>query len=370
MIMSPMLTSQLNDLKSQQIADEVEKVDDKVTKNSTDILGFESRLKQKEDTLNNLEREESFFRGNYYFNQQSYLIYEPNTFSFKQTSVGITHWKSTGIENYSLRTNLRGVANTSAIYPNVFQDTKMNVVFSGNYVKESKSIYPAKSATNIYIVYKLDTIKSTRNTDFTIQNALFGAIKITEDPSDFDHNKYSGYGICFDQGSSLSFLNIQNGKNVIIYGCVMSFSSHERNRQNEIYVLGKDFTQGVTTVGPTALSGQTSKGTTIYAEKLYKPNFTEPNKKFVLSLHYNDDNSYLFVNGGEELKFKAKTFDNEMKQNILCLGNLSSDWNSANSTNTGLYGSIYDFAVDYSPVDSVGTIYDIHRYLIKKHDII
>ena len=84
----------------------------------------------------------------------------------------------------------------------------------------------------------------------------------------------------------------------------------------------------------------------------------------------NGDNSYLFVNGGEELNFKAKTFDNEMKQNILCLGNLLSDWTPANSRNSGLYGSVYDFAVDYSPVYSVGTIYDIHRYLIKKHDII
>ena len=46
------LTSQLNDLKSQHIADEVKKVDHKVSKNSTDIFGFESRLKQKEDTLN------------------------------------------------------------------------------------------------------------------------------------------------------------------------------------------------------------------------------------------------------------------------------------------------------------------------------
>ena len=102
----------------------------------------------------------------------------------------------------------------------------------------------------------------------------------------------------------------------------MSFSSHERNRQNEIYVVGKDFIQGVTAVGPTALSGKTSKGTPIYTEKLYKHNYTEPNKKLVLSLNYNGDNSYLFVNRGEELKFKVKTFDNKMKQNILCLGNL------------------------------------------------
>ena len=150
----------------------------------------------------------------------------------------------------------------------------------------------------------------------------------------------------------------------------MGFSSHERNRQNEIYVLGKDFIQGVTTVGPTSLSGRTSEGTTIYAEKVYKHNFTKPNEKFLLSLHYNGDNSYLFVNGAEELKFKAKTFNDQVKQNILCLGNLSSDWSSINSTKTGLYGSIYDFAVDYSPVNSVKTIYDIHRYLMKRQDII
>ena len=102
---------------------------------------------------------------------------------------------------------------------------------------------------------------------------------------------------------------------------------------------------------------------------MYKHTFTEPNKKFLLSLHYNGDNSYWFVNGGEELKFKTKTFNNEMKQNIMCIGNLSSDWSSANSTKTGLYGSVYDFGLDYSPVNSVGTIYDIHRYLMKKHNV-
>ena len=88
-----------------------------------------------------------------------------------------------------------------------------------------------------------------------------------------------------------------------------------------MYVFGKYFIQGVTTVGLAALSGKTSKGTTIYAEKFYKHSFTEPNKKFVLSLHYNGNNSYLFVNGGEELKFKAKTFSNEIKQETFCIGN-------------------------------------------------
>ena len=55
------LTSQLNDLKSQHIADEVRKVDDKITKSSSDILGFESRLKQKENLTTDLERQTSLF---------------------------------------------------------------------------------------------------------------------------------------------------------------------------------------------------------------------------------------------------------------------------------------------------------------------
>ena len=246
----------------------------------------------------------------------------------------------------------------------------MDVVFSGNYVKENKLIYPVKSVVNIYIVYKLDTIKSTRNTDFTIQNALFGAVKITEDSRGSDYNKYSGYGICFDEGSNFSFGNIVNCKNVIVFGADMHYSSHERNSQNAIYVLGKDFIQGVITVDPTALSIRTSKGTIIYAEKLYKHNFTEPNKKFVLSLHYNGHDSYLFVNGSEELKFKAKTFDSEMKQNIMYIGNLSPDWSTASSTKNGLHANVYNFALAYSPVNSVGTIYDIHRYLMKKRSIV
>ena len=53
-----------------------------------------------------------------------------------------------------------------------------------------------------------------------------------------------------------------------------------------ILVVGIDFLQGI-------------NDTTIYAEKLYSINFTENNKKFCLSLHYNGDNSYLFVNGTE-----------------------------------------------------------------------
>ena len=121
-------------------------------------------------------------------------------------------------------------------------------------------------------------------------------MKITEDSSDLDRNKYSGYGVCFDKESEFTFGNITNGKNVIIFCADMSFSAHESNRQNEIYVLRRGEIQGVTIVGTT------KGGTTIYAEKLHKHNFTKPNEKFVLFLDYNDDNSYLFVNLLMEVK--------------------------------------------------------------------
>ena len=66
---------------------------------------------------------------------------------------------------------------------------------------------------------------------------------------------------------------------------------------------------------------QGKNDTTLYAEKLYTQNFSAVDKKFVLSLHYNGDNSYLFVNGKQELKFKAK--DDQIVKEILCLGNIS-----------------------------------------------
>ena len=63
---------------------------------------------------------------------------------------------------------------------------------------------------------------------------------------------------------------------------------------------------------------------TLTAEKMYSINFTEKNKKFCLSLHYNRANSYLFVNGTENYKFKAN--DSKIVATPLCLGNISKDW--------------------------------------------
>ena len=61
---------------------------------------------------------------------------------------------------------------------------------------------------------------------------------------------------------------------------------------------------------------------------MYSINFTATKKKFCLSLHYNGTNSYLFVNGIEIYKFKAKHF--EIVPSPLCLGNISKNWSTDN----------------------------------------
>ena len=78
---------------------------------------------------------------------------------------------------------------------------------------------------------------------------------------------------------------------------------------------------------------------------MYNINFTVSGKKFCLSLHYNGANSYLFVNGVEQFKFKAK--DSSIVADPLCLGNISKDWGATNMKKTGLLGYVYDFSVDY-----------------------
>ena len=98
----------------------------------------------------------------------------------------------------------------------------------------------------------------------------------------------------------------------------MSSSTKIDNRKKDILILGK---------GPTQRLEHT-----LSTEKTYLTNFTEHNKKFCLSLHYNGANSYLFVNGKEIHKFKAK--DSEIVATPLCLGNISKDCSVDNMKKT------------------------------------
>ena len=100
---------------------------------------------------------------------------------------------------------------------------------------------------------------------------------------------------------------------------------------------------------------------------MYSINFGDDNKNYCLSLHYNGANSYLFVNGTEIIKFKAK--DSEIVASPLCLGNISKVSSVDNMKDTGLNNYVYDFSVDYDSTD-VNDIKNIHKYLMKKSNIV
>ena len=83
-------------------------------------------------------------------------------------------------------------------------------------------------------------------------------------------------------------------------------------------------------------------------------------------MHYNEANSYLFVNG-TDIKFKAK--DSELLAYSLCLGNISKDWSQNNMKKTEFNGYIYDFSTDINAI-AVSDILDIHKYLMKNNKIV
>ena len=323
--------------------------------NASDILGLESRLKQKEDIVDEVQRENALTSGRDYYLDKMYLLYECKAFSLKYTSGKINLWKSTGLNNYSRDSDMDAVSVATTSLPPLIDNGRISVRLEGAYFKQMRLLRPNNdNIVNIYIVYLIDPISNSRNTDYIVQNALFGGVKITKNATDTSTHKYEGYGICFDEGGKFSKggINVLI-RNVLIFGVHENSLAHANNKATNIYVMGDLFVEGI-------------NNTTLYAEKLYSQNFTAANKKFVLSLHYNGDDSCLFVNGKRELKFKAK--DDQIVKEILCLGNIGDDWTAANAQKTGFGGEMYDFAADYTSTN-IGDIYNIHRYLMKKHNI-
>ena len=143
-------------------------------------------------------------------------------------------------------------------YLNYYNTSKIRVIFDGACLKQDRPTLPHGGIVNIYIVYEIPANYNVSSYQ-TLENCLFGAVKLNK-IADIDKYGYSGYGIGFDRHWSFSFDN-EVGRNVIIFGVDMSSSTKIDNRKKDIFILGKDQTQGL----EHALS----------AEKLYSINFTE-----------------------------------------------------------------------------------------------
>ena len=141
---------------------------------------------------------------------------------------------------------MNSVADFGGDLPVLKNDGRTHVYLSGNHFQQNISNIPNNNnVINIYCVYKLDQIASSRDTTFTIQNALFGAMQITKNADTSKYN-YKGYGICFEEGGQFGhtiteggFSNTTNARNVIIFGVDTSSCIHATNRANHIYVMGK-----------------------------------------------------------------------------------------------------------------------------------
>ena len=229
---------------------------------------------------------------------------------------------------------------------------KVRAKFNGNCLKQSSMLtYSFGANGNIYIVYELGASGSNDNDD-ALKNCLFGAVTLPNN-TDIEKYGYSGYGIGFDRRSTFSFPGSGFDQNVLIFGVDMSSSAHIDNKKKNILVLGKRPAHGLEH--------------TLTAEKMYSINFPVVRKRLCLNLHYNGANFYFFANGTENYKFKAK--DSDIAVGPIWLGNISIDWSVDNMKRTGFNGYVYNFSVNYDAIP-VDDIKDIHKYLMKKNNIV
>ena len=138
---------------------------------------------------------------------------------------------------------MKGIENTKNEMPILKNDERMYVYLQGSHFQQNNVLTSNNdhvinnNVVNIYIVYKLDPIASVRDTSFTIQNALFGAMRITKN-ADTSKYHYKGYGICFDESEQFSHTITEGGRahttlarNLIIFGADMSFSNMQIIKQ-------------------------------------------------------------------------------------------------------------------------------------------
>ena len=98
--------------------------------------------------------------------------------AFQFTGSKISTWKSAGIFNYSSDSNMNAVGDSGGDLPYIKIDGRMYVYLSGNHFQQNIVIIPNNdNVINIYCVYEIQPLASSRDTSFTIQNALFGAMQ-------------------------------------------------------------------------------------------------------------------------------------------------------------------------------------------------
>ena len=182
-----------------------------------------------------------------------------------------------------------------------FINFKTKVKFYGICLKQDKILFTHGKTVNMYIVCKINLWKYVDSSDRTLTCYLFGTVTLGKNAV-IDECKYSGYRVGFVMKGTFSFSTDAFGRNVIVLGADIGSSVHV---EKTILVLGP--TQGL-------------NDKTLNVEKSIQLNL-QGIITCCLSLNYNGAKNYLFVNGKEIHKFKAK--DSKVNTIPLCLGNIS-----------------------------------------------
>ena len=241
-------------------------------------------------------------------------------------------WQSAGMSNEKLTP----IKDTNSP-PLFFEKTKPYFKISYFKFLAQGKIYTHDSRVNIYIVYLMPDITDAKGSDL-LKYGLFGA-------TGYDtSNKLVGYGVGFGT-QKYTHDDGKEARNLVIIGT-----------NSNALVLGKE-----------SIKVTINDSTAIQAKDKLKTNCTIPDKRFVLSLHYDatDDNSesFLFINSVEQYKFKADK--SEIVARKLNLGSISD--NSVLHYSHTMNGNIYTFSLDYKAA-TIDKIQKNHKYLMKKHN--
>ena len=130
---------------------------------------------------------------------QNYLVFIRAKNNIKQFSgtIRIDSWKSNGMSEE----NIENITTSDRNFASTFVDNNVlpDITLNGHCLIKD-NIFILKKVINLYIPYKLNPQLRNLNTDFTLNNCLYGSVKLTKN-GDLDKYKYSGYSIGFDSRS-------------------------------------------------------------------------------------------------------------------------------------------------------------------------
>ena len=183
---------------------EFKKVDDKTITNSSKVLSYEHKLKQRGDTMHDLERDASYFKGENYFDNdgvQNYFVFQPMYKYFKRVidstdnTVYLHYWQSKGLSDGKI--NAPGTSSSNDQAPILeYGGAGIRLKLKGDLLRQNKVTYNHEKIVNVYIVYEISST-FTSQSSFPLKNSLFGAVEITKN-ADTSKYKYSGYCTGFD----------------------------------------------------------------------------------------------------------------------------------------------------------------------------